>query len=490
MLFLLFIAYAAACPCAELASCVRLPNQSLGCSCPFFGDGYTHCEESLNIASAVHNDSWWRLELSVREGMVFVAAELSPLPCVHVLLPCCASEYLYWPFRVGSVDAETLDSCQIPQTTMSQYLRPRFQSHLQKVSGGFAIHLADDELAMLTKTNGNDSYVYVGVLKQGFAAQVEVLLRREADPVVTHIKRQVSKRVFMRVEQVGTEYYIKSTFSVESEYATVAFLQYAWGDLNWVTPMCEQRPNCLHMTPCRGTVKDELMELWVPIGNHTLESGDLSLHVVVQQPSGLTRIFGSSEPEAAEVHCVLQEGLELFQGLTMRPVYRGDFQTLLEINTEPESDTLLTLFATGAQIDNITAVHTKTQRDAFSVLSSQTCETCVEEQLIMHGHVVSPRSCFLFGVGSHSAWIQAYIGFNGELARSVIRRIPDSVWSGQKTAVWIHPSWPEANKTFLRISKVQVSRASPREKVEIFILRLIVVALMMWHLYQLIFVLL
>jgi hypothetical protein len=489
MLFLLFISYAAACPCAELASCVRFPNQSLGCSCPFFGDGYKHCEESLKITSAVHNDSWWRLELPVREGMVFVAAELSPLPCVHVVSPCCASEYLYWPFRVGSVDAETLDGCQLPRTSLSQYLRPRFQSHLQKVNGGFVIHLADDELSMLTKTNGSDSFVYVGVIKQGFASQVEVLLSRDMHPVVTQLRRQVSKQVYMQVEQVGTEFFIKATFSVESNDATVAFLQYAWNDLNWVTPMCEQRPNCLQLNPCSGIVRNDVMKLWVPVENHTLEMGNLSLHVVVQQPSGLTRIFASSEPRAAEVHCVLQEGIELFQGLTMQPVYRGDFRPLLEINTEPESDTLLTLFSTGAHIDSITAIHTRTQSEAFSVLSLQTCETCVEEQLILNGHVVSPRSCFLFGVGSHSAWIQAYIGFNGELARSVIRKIPDSVWLGQKTAVWIHPSWPEANKTFLKVSKVHISRASPREKVELFFLRLIVVALALWHFYQLIFIL-
>jgi hypothetical protein len=90
-------------------------------------------------------------------------------------------------------------------------------------------------------------------------------------------------------------------------------------------------------------------------------------------------------------------------------------------------------------------VHARTDEERQLVNGGAPCPTCVMEQLVLGGKAASPRSCFVFGAGDPSAWIQGYVGLVGSsLAMDVLSKVPGDVRAGAAAGVWINPVWPYA----------------------------------------------
>jgi hypothetical protein len=145
--------------------------------------------------------------------------------------------------------------------------------------------------------------------------------------------------------------------------------------------------------------------------------------------------------------------IQILQGLTQTEIYRGFSKPYIQLNVEPQTDTLITLIARtldGIVIKDLQAIHTLSQEERFNITSEIECTTCIYEQLILNQQVVSPRSCFYFGNGDEVAWIESYIGLVGSnLGLNIVNKIPTDVRNGMTAAVWINPIWPYPNTSVI-----------------------------------------
>lgn len=592
---LLFARVAHGCPCAPLASCVRHANGTLGCVCPYLGDGYRSCEEQrfvtdvavrtksdsalgawlnewaiharvghvsqrkllsetqyvleldstnheamvalteeinskgwpyqvallgsatsrivlsaaveespplLEVVNVSYNGSWWELELVMSDGTLFLSSEIAPLPCIHAPSSCCASEYLYYPFRVGSKDAEGLERCTFPVSNGTQALgaRSRFRSHFSRSEdGAVVLRIDESELAVLTLSDADSANFSVGVISEDAATQVQVSLRRGSfyhDYSVGTFTRQIASYVMMQVEQVGEATYLRVFAHVSLENASVAYVQYAWGDMEWIVPDCAVRgAQCFDVpTPCQASARNGLLELWVPVANHSVDRGNITVYFVLRQGATLARVVTIGDPHVAARHCAEALEVQLLQGLSLKEIYRGSASAVLRLDVEPQTDTLVTLVARGAIIEDLQAIHTSSEAEVHLVSTAQPCPTCVAEQLVLAGKVVTPRSCFLFGAGDEAAWIQSYVGLAGSrLALDVLGKIPADVKAGAASAAWVNPAWPTANMTFLHANFRNVHRSrklmeSSAIREKWCVVTLTATLLFAWHLYQMLYI--
>ena len=143
-----------------------------------------------------------------------------------------------------------------------------------------------------------------------------------------------------------------------------------------------------------------------------------------------------------------QVEIQIMQGLTMTEIYRGPAQAVLELGTSAQTDVLITFVArsaAGLVIEDLQAIHARTDGQRALVLANQTCPDCVIEQLVLGGAVVSKRACHVFGAGDDLQWIQDYVGLVGSaLAADVLGKVPADVRldPNRVVAAWINPAWP------------------------------------------------
>jgi hypothetical protein len=203
------------------------------------------------------------------------------------------------------------------------------------------------------------------------------------------------------------------------------------------------------------------MELWVPITNYTKTRGNISLYFVLQAGNNLARVMTQSKPEIAQSHCdnltVTEHiDIELFQGLQIRQIYKGSVVPNIPLNIEPNVDTLITMVMRSnkfAMIEELQAIHTQTDMERQLVESNQACDTCVVEQLVLNFKSVSARSCFVFGNGNSTEWIENYVGLPGSLlALDIFSKLPIDLQSGDAGGVWINPVWPYKTDEFINAS--------------------------------------
>lgn len=521
------VGIALSCRCAPKASCVRLRDGSLGCMCPFFGDGYSKCEEQrfvtdvrlraysqeelgswvgnktvgslssrrlmgglthyvleidssnveamealtqeindkqwpqkvallgsatsrivlsaseqahavLELVNVTYRDGGWDLDVVSEAGFFFLSrAPGSPLPCVHVQAECCASLFGRPPFVVGAADAVLLSGCVVPETQGTQGLGPL--SYFARREDGFLLRVADGEWG------GNLS---VGVLFNGTATTVDVqLLDRThySDTSRTLIPRRSASHVRLQLEEAGGAMLLHAFFTTTMQGAAVAFVQYSSGDSGWLTPNCSVA-SCLDVPLCDARESAGLLELWVPV----VVRGNLTLNAVLLAGGSYSSVVAQCSPEVAIRHCLQDAAqVQVFQGLSLKELYRGPPRALLALHTEPQTDTLITLVARGTVIGDMLAIHTSTEREEWLVSQSMPCATCVVEQLVLDSRSVSRRSCYVFGDGDARAWIEGYgLGF----LSAVMRYLPADVLNGPASAAWVNPSWPQANRTFLHVN--------------------------------------
>jgi hypothetical protein len=557
------------CRCAPLASCVVLKNGSMGCVCPYSGDGYNSCVEQRYITKATvrtqgdikpwvdlvggqlsvvsqstvagttqyvleldstnynamitltnrinaktwplqvallgsatsrvvseinpddeppqlelldisFNTSWWNFRFVANEGLIFVSSQVAPVPCVHLKIPCCEALLLSAPFYVGVMDAQALKACVYTPTNRSQNLRDgnvSFLSHLMyDLDDTFLLRLHESELTRLSTNNATHAQFSVGVLSPQSVTQVAVSLNKNpnfTDVTVGTFTRQVATFVLLQVEQIGPRFVLHLYAQVTLQYATIEFLQYAWDDMQWIIPVCEPIRECISIVnPCRGTVQDGVLETYVPLQNHILNKGNITLYLILKEGSTLSRVMTQCHPTVMTKQCdnfltVTEEvQIQILQGLTQTEIYRGFSKPLFTLNIEPQTDTLITLIARtldGVSIKNLRAIHTRTDDERKNISSNLTCSTCVVEQLIMEEQVVSSRSCFYFGNGDEVAWIESYIGLVGSsLGLNVLSKLPSDVKSGVAAAVWINPTWPWPNASTVReVTYLEITYAPP-----------------------------
>lgn len=569
LLIILSASFCFGCRCAPLASCVVMKNGSMGCVCPFSGDGYNTCVEQrfitkatvraqgdikpwvdfvggqLNVVSQSvvagttqyvleldstnynamialtsrinakawplqvallgsatsrvvseinpedeppqlelldisFNASWWNFRFVANAGLIFVSSQAAPVPCVHLKVPCCEALLLSAPFYVGALDAQTLVKCIFTETNRSQNLREGNISLLTHVmydlDETFLLRLHESELAKLSTHNETHAQFSVGILSPMSVTQVAVSLNKNpnfTDVTVGTFTRQVATFVLLQVEQVGPRFVLHLYAQITLQYATVEFLQYAWDDMQWIIPVCEPVRECISIVnPCRGTVQDGVLELYVPIQDHFFNKGNITLYLILKDGNTLSRVMTQCKPTIMTKQCdnfltVTEEvQIQILQGLTQTEIYRGFSKPLFILNIEPQTDTLITLIARtldGVSIKNLRAIHTRTDDERKNISINLTCSTCVVEQLIMEEQVVSPRSCFYFGNGDEVAWIESYIGLVGSsLGLNVLSKIPSDVRSGAAAAVWINPIWPWPNASTVReVTYLEITYAPP-----------------------------
>ena len=418
----------------------------------------------LEVLNVSYNGTFWEVEFVASDGLVFIASDGSPLPCIHVQGSCCVRDYGYVPFRVGVLDHADVMACKLPVTNRSQalgYGTVQFASHLvARDDGSFLMRLRESELPSLASTDANFSNFSVGLLDASQAAtQVFISLRRKSyDYVLGNFTRQVAPFVMAQVEQVGELAFVRIWAQVLLPNATVVAAQYAYSDMDWEQPNCivtQQVLACMGPMPppCQGAVRDDMLETWLPLRNHSVARGNVSAYLVVQQGSTLARIMTQAMPAVAVKHCqdipvATPIDLQILQGLSLRPIYRGPVLPYVPLQVEPQTDTLITLVARstrGAAIAELRAVHARTEAERQLVAANAPCETCVHEQLVLNSKVSSPRSCFVFGSADPAAWIQNYVGLVGSsLAMDVLSRVPGDVRAGSAAAAWVNPVWPYA----------------------------------------------
>lgn len=608
-LLLLFMPVGEACNCAPLASCIQHANGSWGCLCPYYGDGYSRCEEQrfvtdvvvrtkaeiqpwlavfasarvshmsqrkllsetqyvlefdstnyeamlslteqinlkgwpyqvavmgsatsrvvqsasfeeipplLEIVNISYNDSWWKIELVANRGMIFVSNDISPLPCIHVQTPCCVMDYMYSPFHIGYHDMNSsVRKCTLPTTNVSQSLSSairKLTSHIYVDDEILSINIHSDDLSSIASSDTQHYNFSVGLLNSDFAAtQVFVSLSKTFTGYsVGTFTRQVATFVMMQVERVDSTHYIRCWAHLTLTNATVVYVQYAWEEMDWIQPACVKGPPaCFDVPePCRATTNAYgMLEIWVPVENYNPSMGNLSLYFVVRQDKTLARVMTQSKPDVVTVHC--QEStfsdnfeVQIMQGLQLKQIYRGPVLQVMPLNVEPQTDTLITLVVRsmrGAAIEELKAVHTRTEAERELVNANKPCPTCVTEQLVLAGKAVSTRSCFVFGgpVGNDaSRWIQNYVGLVGStLAFDILSRLPADI--GTAAAAWVNPVWPWGvdeeikSVTFLHAKFGRPSTRTGRRLLEFnshhtlkaqwCMVASVALLLMLWHFYQ------
>ena len=419
----------------------------------------------LEVLNVTYNATFWEIEFVASDGLIFVAGDESPLPCIHVPGACCARDYGYVPFRVGSLDYPEVMECRLPTTNRSQYLgygNFKYSSHIVvRDDGSFLLRIKEEELSSLATVDANSSNFSVGVLDASLAAtQVFISLQRRTQGyALGNFTRQVAPFVMAQVEQVGNLTFARLWAQVLLPNATIVASQHAYEAMEWDSFNCVVAQAALACMPpmpppCTGTVRDGMLEAWFPLrSSHSVSRGNLSLYLVVQQGSTLARIMTQTSPQVAVRHCTeitvaAAVDLQVLQGLSLRQIYRGPVLPYVPLQVEPQTDTLITLVARstrGAAIAELRAVHARTDAERQLVASNAPCPTCVHEQLVLNSKVSSPRSCFVFGSGDPAAWIQGYVGLVGSsLAMDVLAKVPGDVKAGSAAAAWVNPVWPYA----------------------------------------------
>jgi len=428
----------------------------------------------LEITNITYASGWWELELVVSEGLVFLTWEVAPLPCIHTRNSCCTTDYMYSPFKVGIQDLPDLGLCKVPVSNKTQIigtLTTRHVSYMEyRNDSTVLLRLLATELANLTRSDSNTSNFTIGLLSADRAAtQVYVSLRRDQAAYgysVGNFTRQVAPFVMAQVEQVGARLFLRSWTQSVLPNASVAFVQYAYGDMDWLLPSCAPvNASCFHLPPmCQAHATllpdgSSMLEMWVPLHSNRLDLGNISLYFVLQRNHTLARVMTQAQPTVAIKHCeqlAVSDNIEiqLLQGLQLRQLYRGPVLPFMPLAVEPQTDTLVTVVARsgrGAVMEELRAVHARTAMERDLVEAGQPCPTCVMEQLVLHGRATSPRSCFVFGAGDPAAWIQQYVGLVGStLALDVLAKVPADVKAGSAAAAWINPVWPYATDEEIR----------------------------------------
>jgi hypothetical protein len=202
-----------------------------------------------------------------------------------------------------------------------------------------------------------------------------------------------------------------------------------------------------------------VLEAWVPLADWAEGRGNVSVYLVVAADGGrtLARILVEGPSTLMARRCgpplpVPQAvELEVLRGLGLESVYRGPVTSLVELGGDAQVDALITLVGRGGGagerlvLTGLRAVHAGTEAEREAVLANGTCPTCVVEQLVLDGAVVSPRSCHVLGAGDDLGWIQGYVGLVGStLARDVLGRVPPDVRLEPLAVVaaWVNPVWP------------------------------------------------
>jgi hypothetical protein len=559
--FLVLISYlkfvSSLCRCAPLASCVKLSNGSMGCHCPFNGDGYTSCVEHRFVTKAVvrsdedikqwiqyvggelklssqnyvlggitqyvleldstnydsmisltekingkqwpyqvallgsatsrivsnlsiqetppdlelldvsYNNSFWNLQFAYNQGLIFVSAQVVPIPCIHVPQTCCVREFGKSPFHLGSLDFIKVENCELPHTNLSQNLinintkQNLLSQYMVDIDNTFIFRLHESEIGILATSNDSHAFFSVGLLYLNEVTQIAIQLNKNTNysEITTGLfTRQVVSFILMQVEQIGSVVVLHVYAQVSMQYGNVYFVQYAWGDMNWILPVCDPIRECISfVSPCSGLVQEGILEFYVPIKNHSLQKGNITLYFVLKEESNLARVMTQCTPIIMTKHCesfmtVTDDiQIQILQGLTQTEIYRGFSKPFIQLNVEPQTDTLITLIARtldGIIIKDLQAIHTRTQEERINLTSDNECVTCIYEQLILNNQVVSPRSCFYFGNGDEVAWIESYIGLVGSnLGLNIVNKLPFDVRAGLTAAVWINPTWPYPNVT-------------------------------------------
>jgi hypothetical protein len=546
-----------ACRCAPLASCVQLGNGSLGCVCPYFGDGYNSCSDQrfvtkatvrtqqdlkpwieylgstlevlsqqsvdntiqyvleldstnyeamldltqrVNLKNWPHkvallgsatsrivsniqfqeeppllelieisfNESWWDIEFAKTEGFFFLSNSVVPIPCIHFNAPCCIRSFLSADFSTGVLDTKILANCSRPSTNTSQNLAhstndSALRSHILWSTDSILLRLHETELNIIAQKKDSIHSFSAGLLKNDDVTQITILLDNQFNVTnysIGSFTRQVTNFIMMQVETIGPQVVLHVYAQSFLENASIAFLQYAWSDMEWIQPSCDQVRQCITLaSPCQGTVTDGVIEFYVPISNYSAERGNVTIYFVLQRGQNLARVMTQSAPTIMTRQCdnditVTDEvQIQVLQGLTQTEIYKGFSKPILKLNVEPQTDTLITLIArtlSGIAIKNLQAIHTTTEEERFNISTNRTCVTCIVEQLVLDERVVSPRSCFYFGTGDEVAWIEAYIGLVGSsLGLQVLEKIPNDVKVGSAAAVFINPVWPWPNATLV-----------------------------------------
>lgn len=432
------------------------------------GSAFSAIESSvthLEVVNVSIVDRAFVVELVVTRGLVFLASEVKALPCIHVTGVCCMRDLAWSPYTIGKVDLEKT-TCEPIETDVG--LQPMgLNSTIEKridntvvVSVGFA---DINKVAATRMVDGDfEANFSVGLMVGGdfpAATQTHVSFRQghvAANYTVGSFQRQVVEYVLMQLEQVRGQVYARVWARISLASASVVFVQYAWGDMDWIAPRCVNlNETCFDVPPvCSAQAVNSILELWVPIHNWSADKGNLTVYAVVQQGSTFARVLTQARPVIMARHCSdavqvnRQVEIQIMQGLTMSEIYRGPAQAILELGTNAQTDVLITFVArsaAGLVIEDLQAIHAHTETQRALVLANQTCPDCVVEQLVLDGNVVSKRACHVLGSGNDLQWIQDYVGLVGSaLATEVLGKVPADVRldPNRVVAAWINPVWP------------------------------------------------
>jgi hypothetical protein len=407
------------------------------------------------------------VELVVTDGLVFLASEVKALPCVHVAGACCVRDLAWSPYTLGKVDLEKcLGTCSPIETDVGVQ-KMGVNSTIDKRSDNtvvVSIGFADiNKVAATRMVDGDfEANFSVGLMVGGdfpAATQTHVSFRQgrvAANYTVGSFQRQVVEYVLMQLEQVDGQVYARLWARITLENASVVFVQYAWGDMDWIQPRCvDHNHTCYEVPPvCKAQAVNSILEMWVPVHDWSDAKGNLTVYAVVQQGSTLARVLTQSQPTVMARHCAdavqvsNQVEIQILQGLTMTEIYRGPAQSIIELGTNAQTDVLITFVArsaAGLVIEDLQAIHARTEGQRALVLANQSCPDCVIEQLVLGGSVVSKRACHVFGFGDDMQWIQDYVGLVGSaLATDVLGKVPADVRldPNRVVAAWINPAWP------------------------------------------------
>jgi hypothetical protein len=223
--------------------------------------------------------------------------------------------------------------------------------------------------------------------------------------------------------------------------------------MQWIIPQCNiDNQTCIrNIKPCEASVVDGWLELWVPLTNYTKTTGNVSLYFVLQSGNNLARVMTQAKSDIVQSHCdslTITEhiDIELFQGLQIRQIYKGPVVPNIPLNIEPNVDTLITMVVRSnkdAMIESLQAIHAQTDQERQLLESNAQCHTCVVEQLVLNFKSMSSRSCFVFGNGNSTEWIENYVGLPGSLlALDIFSKLPIDLQTGDSGGVWINPVWP------------------------------------------------
>lgn len=418
----------------------------------------------LDILNITYSFPFWEIHLIANEGLLFLATDNSPLPCIHSLVKCCAKDFGKQPFQVGMVDYNKLNNCILSSTNVSQNLRDATRVHASKIlinqDTTMSLLLHESELSIYSKTDGNYSNFSIGLMSttssDTMATQIYISLQKKStffSYTVGNFTRQVTPYIMMQVEKIHNQIFLRCWAKVTLLNASVIFVQYSWRNMDWIVPNCTY-PNqtCISsMSVCEAKVKDSWLEMWVPVYDHSLIKGNLSLYFVLQDGNNLARVMTQCRPEIVQTHCnnmtvIEHVEVEIFQGLQLRQIYKGAVVPNIPLDVEPNVDTLITLVSRShrdAMVEDLRAIHANTETEKDLVENDQPCETCIVEQLVLKGKAVSQRSCFIFGDGNATEWIENYVGLPGSmLALDIFTKIPADLQSGDAGGVWINPVWP------------------------------------------------